>query len=386
MEASLRHSPCPLAIHLLACTLLGGSLVQGQIMMKAVGLMEATGGTDLLREFDCPIPEPGPRDLLVRVAASGMNPIDIKVRSGRGNPGPISEPKILGFDGAGIVEAVGANASLFKRGDKVYFVGSVIRNGSNAELVVIDERLVGRAPTVLALTLASALPLTVITAWEGLFERAGIEIGSYNNTEKRLLMLPGAGGVGSMAIQLAKKLTGLYVIGTASRPESAEAVRSLGADLIINHRQPLKPQLEAAGLGGTNSIDYIFNGHDISANIADYIEIVRPFGKIIEIVPLPKVELPLLELSMKSVAYLPGSMFSRAIYGVEMERQGEILKKIAQLVESGQVVVPQIIVFPWSLESLRNAHAMQETGNMIGKLVLTREQFVTPESSGTSEL
>jgi len=341
--------------------------------MRAIGLTSATGPASLLREFDCALPTLRPRDILVRVAACATNPVDTKLRSNRGNPGPLDEPTILGFDGAGIVETLGSEATLFQAGQPVFLAGSHIRNGTNADFVAVDERLVGHAPASISLAAAAALPLVGLTAWEGLFECARIPDsldGSEAPSLKRLLVLPGAGGTGSLIIQLAK-LAGLFVVATASRAESAESAKRLGADLVISHREPLLPQLEAAGLG-QGTIDVVFNGYDLAANFDEYIAILAPLGTLVDIVPSP-APLPMSKMIPKRLTYSAEFMFTRAAHGVDMEKQGAILTRIAGLVDAGRLQLPPLTTLPWCAESLQMAHEMQEAGRVIGKIVMARE-------------
>lgn len=334
----------------------------------------------MLSEFEHPIPELRPRDILVRVIATAMNPFDILMRTNFNNPGPLAEPKILGFDGAGIVEASGTETNMgFKKGDRVYFAGSHLRNGTNAEFVAVDERVVGHAPASLSLTKAASLPLALITAWEGLFENCHIPFNpkaipdlTSADARKRLLVLPGAGGTGSYAIQLGK-LAGLFVIATASRDESMQACSNLGADLVINHREPLKPQLEAAGLPGANCIHYVFNGFDVSNNLDAYVELLAPTGMIVDITP-GAFAVPVMKLIPKRLTYSGEFMFARVEHELEMEKHGEILNSASTLIEDGRLQIPSIQAFPWSARSLQEMHHTQKTGTTIGKLVMTSEQ------------
>jgi NADPH2:quinone reductase len=355
--------------------------------MQAVGLEDVEGGLELLHEFHCPVPKLRSRDVLVRVTASAMNPFDSIMRTNFGNPGPLTEPKILGYDGAGIVEAIGSETRLgLKKGDRVYLSGSHLRNGTNADFVAADERLVGLAPSSVSLTQAASLPLALITAWESLFEHCRIPFNPHSvpnpAQEKRLLVLPGAGGTGSFAIQLGK-LAGLYVVATASRPESMQACRDLGADLVINHREPLKQQLEAAGLPGADSINYIFNGFDISSNLDEYIELLAPLGKIVDIAP-SGFAVPTTKLLMKSLTYASEFMMVRAAIEEEMGKHGEILNHASAFVDGGKMQIPSITALPWSAESLQEMHRMQASGATIGKLVMTHEktEVSKPNKSG----
>jgi len=231
----VRKPVAPWAIqHLFLSTIAGKS-------MKAFGIKVKGGGVDALEELQLPQPELRSHDILIRVESCALNPIDTKLR--KLTPPPGGFPKVLGFDGAGTVVTCGSEARSFEAGDKVFFAGSHIRNGSNAEFVAVDERIVGRMPKTINAATASSVPLCALTAWEGL-EQLGINPLSASNKKQCLLMLPGAGGVGCYGIQFAK-LAGLQVVATASRPESEAACRHLGADHVVNHKLPLKPQLDA---------------------------------------------------------------------------------------------------------------------------------------------
>lgn len=342
--------------------------------MRAIGLNKgaAPGGLDQLSEFEMAMPELRPRDLLVKVVAAGLNPVDTKKRKtnifGSG-AGTLEAPVVLGYDGAGVVEKVGSESSLFQVGDKVYFAGDISRNGSNAEFLAIDERIVGHAPKTLNFTMAAAMPLVFLTAWEGLAEGLGLQAYDENLAGKKLLMLPGAGGVGSFVIQLASQIYGLDVIATASRPESAEACKALGAKFTINHREPLKPQLKDLGI---EEVDFVYNAFDTSVYFEQYAEIIKPFGKIVSIVETDK-EIPLTQLMVKRISFSWELMFTRPLHGVDLEYQGFILNSGAKMIDSGALKMPDVKVMPFDLESLKEAHAYQESGKAIGKTVLTRE-------------
>jgi len=269
----------------------------------------------------------------------------------------------------GTVVKVGSESSMFKVGDKVYFAGSIARNGSNAEYVAIDERIVGQAPTSVSLTKAAAQPLVFLTAWEGLFEGLGLTAFDPKIAGKTLLVLPGAGGVGSYVIQLASQLLGLRVIATASRPESIQASKDLGASVVINHREPLKPQLEQEGIDG---VDFVYNAFDTSVYFDQYAEIVKPLGKIVSIVETEKT-INLTALMVKRISFAWELMFTRPLYGVDLEYQGYVLNQGAKLLDCGALQMPDVKVMPWSLKNLKTAHVEQNAGNVVGKLVLTRE-------------
>jgi zinc-binding alcohol dehydrogenase family protein len=229
--------------------------------MKAVGYTKSLpiDAADALVDFEAPKPEPTGRDIRVSVKAISANPVDFKVRK-RAAP-PTGETKILGYDAAGVVDAVGPDVTMFKPGDEVFYAGSIQRQGTNAEFHLVDERIVGRKPSSLSFAQSAALPLTAITAWELLFDRLGVAPGK-SLDPRTLLIMGGAGGVGSILIQLARRLTGLTVVATASRPETIKWCQDLGAHAVIDHSKPLKEQIDAlklppvslvASLTGTNS-------------------------------------------------------------------------------------------------------------------------------------
>jgi len=320
----------------------------------------------LSETVDQPVPDLGPRDILVKVLAAGLNPVDVMVTAGS-IPVPT---QIAGFDAVGIVEAVGSEANMWKIGDKIYGSGSVIRNGTYAEKWAVDERVVAKAPTSLSAADGASVSLVALTAWEGLFEQIKIDPDNIKaNAGKTLLVLPGAGGTGSYITQFAK-MAGLTVIATASRPESQEAVKQLGADHVINHREPLKPQLEALGIC---ELDYIYNAYKTDVYWDQYADIIKPKGHIVSIVQTPE-KIDLSRLFMKIGSFSWAFMFSKTMYGFELESQGRILTRVAKLIDEGKIKIPSVETKTWSLDNLRELLAMQESGKTIGKLTLTREQ------------
>lgn len=314
--------------------------------------------------LDVPDPVPGPRDLLVRVEAVSVNPIDCKVRAA--HPADAA-PRILGWDAAGVVEATGSEVRLFKPGDAVYYAGSLDRPGSNAELQLVDERLAGHKPQSLDFLHAAALPLTALTAWEALFEHLGLPpVPTTANRGRRLLIIGAAGGVGSIAIQLAKRLTGMRVVATASRPESRAWCFGLGADECLDHREDLSAQL-------TDGADYILDCHSTDPYLPVMAKLVRPFGKICCLVSHER-PLDLNPLKNKSVAFTWEFMFTRPLFRTaDMATHHHILGRLAELVDLGQIR-STLAESPGVLgtDSLCNAHARLESGRMIGKLVLAR--------------
>lgn len=335
--------------------------------MKAVALTRYLPISDprSLVDVELPKPVPGPRDLLVRVEAVSVNPVDTKVRSPK--PQVEAQPKVLGYDAAGVVEAVGGEVTRFTPGDEVWYAGDVTRPGSNAQYQCVDERLVGRKPSNLDFAQAAALPLTTLTAWELLFERIGLDAdGGDRGTS--LLVVAGAGGVGSMALQLARR-AGLVAIATASRPETVDWCRAMGAEHVVDHRRPLKPQLEALG----------FAHFDVAINLADTDrywdelgEILAPqghLGLIVEPAGALRIGDP---YKAKCIGIHWEMMFARARFRTaDMQRQGAILDRVAALVEAGELRTTLTeTLFPIDATNLRTAHAQLESGRTIGKVAL----------------
>jgi NADPH2:quinone reductase len=322
-----------------------------------------------LVEVDIPQPEPTGRDLRVRVKAVSVNPVDYKVR-GREVDEALA-PRILGWDVAGIVEAVGNEASLFKVGDAVFYAGDITRPGGNSEFHLVDERIVGRKPTSLSFEEAAAMPLTAITAWEALFDRLGIDP-SADNSKKSILIIGGAGGVGSIAIQLAKRVAGLQVIATASRPETTRWCINMGADHTINHHQPFQAQFSALGLA---EVDYIFCCASGGNQAENMVAVIKPQGKLSMIVDIEH-ESESFDINLfkpKSVGLMWELMFTRPMFQTEdIQAQHDLLNETAQLLDEGVLQHTMTENFgPLTAARLREAHAKLESGRMIGKLVLS---------------
>ena len=276
-------------------------------------------------------------------------------------------PRVLGWDTAGVVKAAGAQCSLFKPGDAVYYAGSVVRPGCNSEFHLVDERIVGRKPVNLSFAEAAALPLTTITAWEGLFDRLGIsKTGA--DAGKSLLIIAGAGGVGSIAIQLAKKLARLKVIATASRPESLAWVRAFGTDEVIDHSGDLAPQLDTLGM---KEVDYIFCLNSTDRWFPAFAPIIKPQGRICTIVSAQK-PVDLGSLSAKSVTIACELMFTRYTYQTEdMIEQHKLLNETAALVEAGTLrTTVTSNLGKINAANLKRAHKLIEGGHTLGKIVL----------------
>lgn len=341
--------------------------VQDETTMKAVGLYKylPIEHPESLIDVEIEKPLPAGRDLLVKVRAISVNPVDYKVRSPKSREE--SEPRILGWDVAGVVEQVGPEVELFQPGDEVYYAGSITRPGGNSEYHLADERIVGAKPKSLDFAQAAALPLTTITAWESLYDRLGVSKEPAANAGKTILIIGAAGGVGSIATQLAK-LAGLKVIGTASRRESADWARELGADHVINHFESFVPQLKAIGL---EQVDYILCLNSTEKHWASMAEAIAPQGKICSIVETDE-PLNLTLLKNKSATFVWELMFTRSTYGTpDMIEQHNLLNEVARLVDAGAVrTTTSETLSPINADNLRKAHAMLETGRTVGKVVL----------------
>ena len=331
--------------------------------MKAI-VQDVYGGPEVLHFAEAPDPELRPRDLLVRVKAVSVNPVDAKQRASgpAGSPVP-NPPKIVGWDAAGVVTAVGAAVTLFQPGDEVYCAGDIARTGSYAELLAVDERIVGRKPRNLSFAEAAALPLVSLTAWEALFEQLAIDpLGAPHP----ILIVGGAGGVGSVATQIARRVAGLHVVATASRPESSAYARRMGADDLIDHTLDFAPQVQALGLPG---FDYIFSTASL-ANFGQLVSVLNPLGKICVILAGPEAQ----ALDVSGLMRIRGTltwelMFTRPAAGVEMERQGRILNRVADLVEQGVLVSTMTQQHSW--REVQAVHRQIATVHTVGKIVLT---------------
>jgi len=335
--------------------------------MKAVGLTRYLPIADpqSLLDVELAKPEPGAHDLLVRVEAVSVNPVDTKVRSPKTQVE--AQPKILGYDAAGVVEAVGSSVTLFKPGDAVYYAGDITRSGSNAQFQLVDERIVGRKPRTLDFAQAAALPLTTITAWELLFDRMGYDADGAD-AGSSLLVVAGAGGVGSIAIQLARR-AGFVVIATASRPETVSWCRAMGAQHVIDHRQPLAPQLAALGIA---EVDAILNLTDSAPYWQAMGEIIAPQGRIGLIVE-PTRPLNIGDpFKAKCVGIHWEMMFARARFKTaDMIEQHRLLDRVADLVDAGELKGTLTETLGTiDAANLREAHRRLESGTTIGKLAL----------------
>ncbi|QWR79498.1 zinc-binding alcohol dehydrogenase family protein [Cronobacter sakazakii] len=314
-------------------------------------------------EITQPMPQPGEYDLLVEVKAVSINPVDTKVHASLKKKG-LQEPRVLGWDASGVVTAVGSKVSSFKPGDEVYYAGDITRAGSNASHQLIDSRIVGHKPRTLSWAAAAAIPLTALTAWEGLFERLAIQDAG---EDKTLLIIGGAGGVGSLAIPFARLHSKVKIIATASREDSAQWCRDRGADLVVNYHD-LPGELAKHGL---QFVDYIFILNDTDGHWAAVSQLIAPQGHICSIV---ENEHPLDQdaLKSKSAALHWEFMYTRSMYQTaDMARQGEILNEVAKLVDAGEVESALSETFHGlSVESISKAHEKVLEGHMRGKVVV----------------
>lgn len=317
-----------------------------------------------LVDVELPVPEAKGHDLLVEIKAISVNPVDVKIRANVAPPS--GELKVIGWDAAGVVKAVGPDVTLFRPGDEVFYAGSITRPGSNAEFHLVDERIVGRKPKTLDFAAAAALPLTSITAYETLFDRLKVQ-DPVPGAARSLLVIGGAGGVGSITIQILRALTDLTVIATASRPETQTWVKELGAHHVIDHSKPIAAQVAALGLGAPG---FVFSTTNTDQHLADIAEAIAPQGRF-ALIDDPKV-LDIMPFKRKANSVHWELMFTRPIFGTpDMIEQHHLLNKIAELVDAGKIRTTLTeTVGTINASNLKKAHAMIETGKTKGKVVL----------------
>lgn len=335
--------------------------------MKAIGFKTSLPieNSESFIEFETVKPVPGPHDLLVKIDAISVNPVDFKIRQSSAKETVLDTPKIIGWDAVGIVQAVGQDVTLFEVGDPVYYAGDITKQGSNAEYQIIDERIVGRKPKSLSIEESAVIPLTALTAWEILFDR--IRINADKDKGKSILIIGGAGGVGSIAIQLAKKIAGLTVIATASRPETIEWCKQQGADFVVDHKNLISSVREA----GFEHVDFILDFVDTNAYWDTMVELIKPQGHIASITGSAE-PVVLNKLKSKSVSFSWELMYTRSMYQTEdMIEQHNILNIVADLLDDGILKTTlNTTLNGLTAENLKKAHELLESGKTIGKIAI----------------
>ncbi|MFL6678756.1 MAG: zinc-binding alcohol dehydrogenase family protein [Burkholderiaceae bacterium] len=333
--------------------------------MKAIGYRQnlPVDQPHALEDLELPAPQPGPRDLLVRVKAVSVNPVDTKVRRNRA-PRP-GQPEVLGWDAVGVVEGVGAQVRGFQPGDRVFYAGSITRPGANSELHVVDKRIAAKAPASLEDGQAAALPLTAITAWELLFDRLRVPQGG--GAGQSLLVVGGAGGVGSILIQLARQLTQLKVIATASRPQTQAWCLELGAHAVIDHARPLAQALKD---GGHGEVDFVAALTQTGQHFEQIVESLKPQGAMAIIDDMPVLDA--MKLKTKALSLHWELMFTRSMFGTpDMAEQGKLLAEVARLVDAKRLRSTAGAHYGTiNAANLLRAHAFVESGKAQGKVVL----------------
>ncbi|ADO69545.1 zinc-binding alcohol dehydrogenase family protein [Stigmatella aurantiaca] len=334
--------------------------------MKAIGYYQPLPieNPESLQDIVLPEPVPGEHDLLVEVRAIAVNPVDTKVRRGA-TPKP-GEARVPGWDAAGVVRSVGSQVTLFKPGDRVWYAGDLNRPGSYSERHLVDERIAGHMPVSLDFAHAAALPLTTITAWELLFDRLRVQDADPAQNSS-VLVIGAAGGVGSILVQLARQLTGLTVIGTASRPETSDWVRGLGAHHVIDHGKPIAAELKRAGLG---EVSYAISLTHTNMHFAQIVEALAPQGKVALIDDPEPIDVRLLKRKSASLHW--ELMFTRSMFQTaDMKRQHDLLGRVAALIDAGTLKTTFSEHFGTiNAKNLQRAHALIESNKARGKIVL----------------
>lgn len=336
--------------------------------MRAVGFNQnqPISSQTALVDIDLPMPEAKGRDLLVEIRAISVNPVDTKTRKNA-----VLEPgqyKVLGYDAAGVVKAVGPGVKLFKPGDEVYYAGAINRQGTNAEFHLVDDRIVGAKPKTLSFEQAAALPLTAITAYETLFHRMRVQdkvVSAWN----AVLLIGGAGGVGSIAIQLLRELSDVTVIATGSRPETQDWIRELGAHHVLDHSKPLARQIADLAIGAPA---FVFSITETSQHIGDILELIAPQGRL-GLIDDPKEPVDVRQFKRKALSIHWETMFARPVFQTaDMIEQHKLLTHVAELVDAGKIKTTlSDVIGPINAENLKAAHALIESGKTRGKLVLS---------------
>jgi len=334
--------------------------------MRTIGYYEPRPISDAASLVDIDLPRPAPTgsDLLVEIKAVAVNPVDTKVR--RSRSAQDGQPVVLGYDAAGVVAEVGPDVTGYAVGDEVYYAGDITRAGTNAEFHLVDERIVGRKPKTLSFPEAAALPLTAITAYEALFDRLKVKepVPSGAGT---LLIIGGSGGVGSIAIQLARQLTDMTVIATASRPDSQAWAKELGAHHVLDHSRPMAAQLQALGLEAPG---YVFSTTHTGAHLEDIANLIAPQGRFLLIDDPESVSIAPFKLKAVSIHW--EMMFTRSMYQTpDIDEQRRLLCEVADLVDAGRIKTTLTeVIEPINAANLRSAHTKIESNKTIGKIVL----------------
>ncbi len=336
--------------------------------MRAVGFNQnqPISSETALVDIDLPMPEAKGRDLLIEIKAISVNPVDTKTRKNA-----VLEPgqfKVLGYDAAGVVKAVGADVKLFKPGDEVYYAGAINRQGTNAEFHLVDERIVGPKPKTLSFEQAAALPLTAITAYETLFHRMRVQ-DKVASAWNAVLLIGGAGGVGSIAIQLLRELSDVTVIATGSRPETQDWIRQLGAHHVLDHSKPLPRQIAELAIGAPA---FVFSITETSQHIGDILELIAPQGRL-GLIDDPKEPVDVRQFKRKALSIHWETMFARPVFQTaDMIEQHKLLTHVAELVDAGKIKTTlSDVLGPINATNLKAAHALIESGKTRGKLVLS---------------
>lgn len=338
--------------------------------MKAIGYQKSLDIThqDSLIDIELAIPKPSGHDLLVKIDAISVNPVDTKIRANV--PPEEGDYKVIGWDAVGEVIEVGEQAQFYKKGDTVFYAGDLTRPGTNSEYHLVDERIVGHKPKSISNAEAAALPLTAITAWEMLFDRLALEKVDQpeKSAETQILIIGAAGGVGSIMVQLAAQLTNAVVIGTASRPESQQWVKELGADYVIDHRKPLSAELKRIGF---DSVTHVASLNGTDQHYDEIAESLAPQGKF-GLIDDPQLPLDIKKLKMKSISLHWEFMYTRSMFNTrDIAKQRDLLNSVADLIDAGRLKTTlgehygQI-----NATNLKRAHANLESGKAIGKIVL----------------
>ncbi|WP_264523754.1 zinc-binding alcohol dehydrogenase family protein [Flavobacterium sp. N502536] len=335
--------------------------------MKAIGFKTSLpiAEEESFITFETPKPVPGARDLVVKISAVSVNPVDFKIRQNSAKDTVLENPKIIGWDAVGIVEAVGEKVTLFKVGDEVFYAGDITKPGSNAEYQSIDERIVGRKPKSLSIEESAVMPLTGLTAWEILFDR--IRINPEKDKGKSILIIGGAGGVGSIAIQLAKKIAGLTVIATASRPETIAWCKEQGADFVVDHKNLIASVQEA----GFQQVDFILDFVDTNSYWDIMVELIKPQGHIASITGSSD-PVALNKLKNKSASFSWELMYTRSMFETDdMQEQHIILNKLADLLDKGILKSTlNLTLNGLTVGNFKKAHELLESGKTIGKIAI----------------